>query len=75
MSPEANASESFEWRKSLKTFKLSDGNAWLLPHNPAFTSTPCDESTTIIGQVVAVLRAGPDSVYAQLPWRPPDEEG
>ena len=41
---------------TVKTFKLIDGHAWLLPHNPAFTATPFDESFTIIGKVAAVLR-------------------
>ena len=41
---------------NVKTFKLIDGHAWLVPHNPAFTATPFDESITIIGKVVAVLR-------------------
>ena len=41
---------------TVKTFKLIDDNAWLVPHNPAFTATPFDKSSTIIGKVVAVLR-------------------
>jgi SOS regulatory protein LexA len=74
--PEANSGEivvaMIDGEATIKTFKFSDGKAWLVPHNPAFTSTPCDESTTIIGQVVAVLRAGSDSTYTQLPRQPPD---
>jgi repressor LexA len=40
---------------TVKTFKRSDGHAWLIPHNPAFTPILGDEAT-ILGRVVAVLR-------------------
>jgi SOS regulatory protein LexA len=41
---------------TVKTFKLIDGQAWLIPHNPVYTSTPFDQRTAIIGKVVTVLR-------------------
>ena len=40
---------------TVKTFKRSDGHAWLIPHNPAYTPIPGDEAE-ILGKVVAVLR-------------------
>ena len=40
---------------TVKTFKRSDGHAWLIPHNPAYTPILGDEAT-ILGRVVAVLR-------------------
>ena len=40
---------------TVKTFKRTDGNVWLLPHNPAFD--PIDGNhATILGKVTAVLR-------------------
>jgi repressor LexA len=40
---------------TVKTFKRSDGHAWLLPRNPAYTPILGDEAS-ILGRVVAVLR-------------------
>jgi repressor LexA len=40
---------------TVKTLKQSDGHAWLMPHNPAFTPILGDEAA-ILGKVVAVLR-------------------
>ena len=41
---------------TVKTYKRSsDGNIWLMPHNPAYTPIP-GETATILGKVVAVLR-------------------
>jgi repressor LexA len=40
---------------TVKTFKRSDGHAWLIPHHPAYTPILGDEAR-IVGQVVAVLR-------------------
>ena len=40
---------------TVKTFKRSDGHAWLIPHNPAYTPILGDEAV-ILGRVVAVLR-------------------
>ena len=40
---------------TVKTFKRTDGQVWLLPHNPAFE--PIDGNhASILGKVVAVLR-------------------
>src|SRR6202142_3463021 len=41
---------------TVKTFKRSsDGNLWLMPHNPAYTPIAAND-VTILGKVVAVLR-------------------
>ena len=40
---------------TVKTFKRTRGQVWLMPHNPAFDPIPGDEAT-IMGRVVAVLR-------------------
>ena len=40
---------------TVKTLKRSDGHAWLIPHNPAYTPILGDEAS-ILGRVVAVLR-------------------
>jgi repressor LexA len=40
---------------TVKTLKRSDGHAWLIPHNPAYTPILGDDAT-ILGRVVAVLR-------------------
>jgi repressor LexA len=41
---------------TVKTFKRSsDGNVWLMPHNPAYTPIAAND-VTILGKVVAVLR-------------------
>jgi len=40
---------------TVKTFKRSGGQVWLIPHNPAYD--PIDGNhATILGKVVAVLR-------------------
>lgn len=43
---------------TVKTLKLSDGHAWLMPHNPAFTPILGDDAT-ILGKVKAVIRRLP----------------
>jgi repressor LexA len=41
---------------TVKTFKhSSDGNSWLVPHNPAYRPIAANDAT-ILGKVVAVLR-------------------
>ncbi len=40
---------------TVKTFKRSDGEVWLLPHNPLFDPIRCDDAT-ILGKVVTVMR-------------------
>ncbi len=40
---------------TVKTFKRSGDQVWLMPHNEAYTPMPGDEAT-ILGRVVAVLR-------------------
>lgn len=44
-----------EGEATVKTFKLREGHAWLLPQNPAYEPIPGDDAT-ILGKVVAVLR-------------------
>jgi repressor LexA len=44
-----------EGEATVKTFKRSGDHVWLMPHNPAYTPIPGDESE-ILGRVVAVLR-------------------
>ena len=49
---------------TVKTLQRVDGQAWLIPHNPAYAPipwpNPCEDATTenaaILGKVVAVLR-------------------
>ena len=41
---------------TVKTLKRIDGHVWLMPHNPAYSPIPGDEST-ILGRVVSVLRS------------------
>jgi repressor LexA len=40
---------------TVKTLQLADGEAWLMPHNPAFTPVS-GKDATILGKVVTVLR-------------------
>ena len=40
---------------TVKTWKRKDGEAWLLPHNPAYDPIPGDEAV-VLGRVVTVLR-------------------
>ena len=40
---------------TVKSFKRTDGHAWLIPHHPAHTPILGDEAR-IVGRVVAVLR-------------------
>jgi repressor LexA len=40
---------------TVKTWRRRDGQAWLLPHNPAYAPIPADDAT-ILGRVVTVLR-------------------
>ena len=44
-----------EGEATVKTLKRSDGHAWLMPHNPAYTPILGDDAT-VLGKVVAVLR-------------------
>ncbi|HWV48668.1 MAG TPA: transcriptional repressor LexA [Microbacterium sp.] len=41
---------------TVKTFRRRDGHTWLLPRNSAFEPIPGDDAT-VLGKVVAVLRA------------------
>ena len=41
---------------TVKTFKRKDGRVWLMPHNVNFEPIP-GEDATVLGKVVAVLRA------------------
>ena len=41
---------------TVKTFKQSDGHAWLIPHNPGYAPILGDEAK-ILGVIVAVLRS------------------
>jgi repressor LexA len=43
---------------TVKTLRLSDGHAWLMPRNPAFSPILGDDAT-ILGKVVAVIRRLP----------------
>jgi repressor LexA len=40
---------------TVKSYRVSDGHIWLIPHNPAFTPIQGD-GATILGKVVSVLR-------------------
>ena len=40
---------------TVKTFKRTRGQVWLMPHNPAFEPIPGDDAT-VLGRVQAVLR-------------------
>ncbi|HEY2167178.1 MAG TPA: transcriptional repressor LexA [Jatrophihabitantaceae bacterium] len=40
---------------TVKTLRRRDGEAWLLPHNPAYAPIPANDAT-ILGKVVTVLR-------------------
>ena len=40
---------------TVKSYRISDGHVWLIPHNPAFTPIPGD-GARILGKVVSVLR-------------------
>ena len=40
---------------TVKTYRMSDGHIWLIPHNPAFAPIQGD-GATILGKVVSVLR-------------------
>ena len=40
---------------TVKSYRMSDGHVWLIPHNPAFTPIPGD-GARILGKVVSVLR-------------------
>ena len=47
--------ELFIGEATVKTFKRTEGQVWLLPHNPAYS--PIDgNQASILGKVVAVLR-------------------
>jgi|SRR5271157_2474428 len=46
---------SADGEATVKTFKKTDGQVWLMPHNPAYTPILGDEAK-IVGKVVAVLR-------------------
>ena len=40
---------------TVKSYRMSDGHVWLIPHNPAFTPIAGDRAR-ILGKVVSVLR-------------------
>ncbi len=40
---------------TVKSYRMSDGHVWLIPHNPSFTPIQGD-GATILGKVVSVLR-------------------
>ena len=40
---------------TVKSYRMSDGHIWLIPHNPAFAPIQGDRAT-ILGKVVSVLR-------------------
>jgi repressor LexA len=40
---------------TVKTFRRSDGQVWLMPHNPAYEPIPGNRAT-LLGKVVVVLR-------------------
>ena len=40
---------------TVKSYRMSDGHIWLIPHNPVFTPIPGD-GARILGKVVSVLR-------------------
>ena len=44
-----------EGEATVKTFKMSDGHVWLMPHNPLYDPILGDHAT-ILGKVVSVLR-------------------
>ena len=44
-----------EGEATVKSYRMSDGHVWLIPHNPAFTPIPGD-GARILGKVVSVLR-------------------
>jgi repressor LexA len=44
-----------EGEATVKSYRMSDGHIWLIPHNPAFTPIQGDKAT-ILGKVVSVLR-------------------
>jgi repressor LexA len=44
-----------EGETTVKTLQKTDGQIWLLPHNPAYKPIPGNDAT-ILGKVVAVLR-------------------
>jgi repressor LexA len=44
-----------EGEATVKTYRMSDGHIWLIPHNPAFAPIAGD-GATILGKVVSVLR-------------------
>ena len=44
-----------EGEATVKSYRVSDGHIWLIPHNPAFAPIAGD-GATILGKVVSVLR-------------------
>jgi repressor LexA len=44
-----------EGEATVKSYRMSDGHIWLIPHNPAFAPIQGDRAT-ILGKVVSVLR-------------------
>ena len=44
-----------EGEATVKSYRMSDGHIWLIPHNPAFAPIEGD-GATILGKVVSVLR-------------------
>ena len=47
-----------EGEATVKSYRMSDGHIWLIPHNASFTPIEGDKAT-ILGKVVSVLRRGP----------------
>ena len=41
---------------TVKTFKHSGDQVWLMPHNPAYTPIPGDKAGVLLGRVVTVVR-------------------
>jgi repressor LexA len=46
-----------DFEATVKEYRVHDGHAWLMPHNPAYPPIPGDNAR-IIGKVTAVLRGG-----------------
>ena len=44
-----------EGEATVKSYRMSDGHIWLIPHNASFTPIEGDKAT-ILGKVVSVLR-------------------
>ena len=49
------SASSDDYEATVKEFRVYDGHAWLIAHNPAYPPIPADRAR-IIGKVRAVLR-------------------